>query len=399
MRHSGEPTVSVVLPTLNRRAMTIKAVASVLAQTRPDLELIVVDCGSSDGTQAALAPVLGERGRLLTAAPTGASAARNAGLRDSGGRFVAFLDSDDLWRPDHLAVVCALLERHPRAVLASTCPRFDIAGRESLTSARVVDPLPRILVAGEPGWTACIAARRSDIEAVGGFDERLMVGEGNDLWRRLALRGPFVYLRRRTVTVQQTRGSLSDLGRRRGAHLEGFALSTSRMVAEIERSDRPELLAPARGAVHYARALSAVARGDEAAVRTELRDAVELMPDLSHNSDRLVGMVRWYFPAERGRRQRALESLAAAWPDPRAETAVLLRGASMTAALLGGRPIAALAALRGMGLTGGFYLARRFAFGIPYLLRGLYAAIAHRGREPRLPSHRCQGTQKQRAAR
>jgi hypothetical protein len=374
-----DPAISVLLPTLNRRALVTRAVASVLAQTRPDFELLIVDGGSTDGTQAALEPLLGGRVRMLTVPGAGAAAARNTALRRSSGGIIAFLDSDDVWRRQHLAVVSALLERHPEAVLVSTCPRFDLAGRAGLGSARVVDPLPRILVGSDVGFLPCVAVRRADLEAVGGFDERLTVGEDNDLWRRLSLRGPFVFLRRRTVTIQRTTGSLSDRARHRG-QFERFELSTSRLLAEVERAGRSELKRPALGAVHYARALSATARKEDRLAATELREAVELLPSLSRDSDRVLLAVRRYFPT-RDRLLRALVTLAQAWPDRRAETAAHLRLAGASVALRSGRPRTGLAMLLGMRLAPTVRLVVRLAFGIPYHLRRLLVASVHRGRE------------------
>jgi hypothetical protein len=376
-------TVSVLLPTLNRRALVMRAVESVLAQTHPDFELVIVDGGSSDGTHGALEPLLGERVRLLTVPGIGVSAARNEALRNSTGPIVAFLDSDNVWRREHLTIVSALLDRHPEAVLASTGPRYEVAGRAGLDSAQVEDPLPRIFVGSDVGWTSGIAVRREPLEAVGGFDERLVVWEDADLWRRLALQGCFVYLRRRTVTIQRTVGSLSDRARDQGLQFEALELSTTRLVDEVERFGRPELRDPALGSAHWARALRATAAGDEEETRAELAEGTRLLPDLARDSDLALAMVRWFFPRALGTRKRlrALQILAGAWPDQGAESAVRLRVAATVAALRAGRPVAALALLTGLRPVPTARLVLRLAFGTPYHLRRLLAARVHRGRE------------------
>src|SRR5438552_2642197 len=181
----GLPTVSVVIPTYERRHYVARAVASVLAQTYQDFEVLVVDDGSTDGTAQALEG-LDLRLRYHWQENRGVSGARNAGSRLARGEIVAFLDSDDRWLPDHLAVVTEVFARNPGVVLVSTCPRFQIAGRERPADAKVFDALPLTLTENVVGYQSGVAVRRADLLAVGGFDERLSVMEGSELWPRLA---------------------------------------------------------------------------------------------------------------------------------------------------------------------------------------------------------------------
>ena len=106
------PAVSVVIPTFNRAHLVGRAVASVLAAMRPGDELIVVDDGSIDGTEAALAS-FGDRLRYVRTAHRGAGAARNRGVQESRWPLVAFLDSDDEWMPDKLDLQRRLMARWP----------------------------------------------------------------------------------------------------------------------------------------------------------------------------------------------------------------------------------------------------------------------------------------------
>src|ERR1700734_1651503 len=91
------PKVSVVIPTYNRAAEVPKAIESALAQTLSDLEVIVVDDGSSDDTGKILRNTFGDRVRYFSQANQGASVARNRGVEEARGEWIAFLDSDDLW--------------------------------------------------------------------------------------------------------------------------------------------------------------------------------------------------------------------------------------------------------------------------------------------------------------
>jgi hypothetical protein len=121
----GEPAVSllvsVVVPTYNRASLVAKAIDSVLATGRDDLEVIVVDDGSTDETPAVLHGY-GDRIRTITQPNSGRSAARNAGWAAARGSFVSFLDSDDLWEPWHLEQLDAAFAASPQPGTAYSAP-------------------------------------------------------------------------------------------------------------------------------------------------------------------------------------------------------------------------------------------------------------------------------------
>src|SRR5262245_40313343 len=117
------PQVSVIIPTHNRRDLVCEAVGSVLAQREVNPEVIVVDDGSTDDTRTALA-VFGERIRYVLQPQCGVAAARNRGVQLAGGTWLAFLDSDDLWRPRKLARQLAYHARQP-ALRASQTGRSE----------------------------------------------------------------------------------------------------------------------------------------------------------------------------------------------------------------------------------------------------------------------------------
>ncbi len=116
----GAPTVSVVIPTWNRAALAVEAVESVLAQSFGDVEAVLVDDGSTDDTGERARARFGRDPRLVLASKEngGAASARNRGLDLARGPLIAFLDSDDLYRPDHVASQVATLEAHPEADVA-----------------------------------------------------------------------------------------------------------------------------------------------------------------------------------------------------------------------------------------------------------------------------------------
>lgn len=114
---SGAPRFSVVIPTYNRATSVAQTLASVFAQTLTDIEVIVVDDGSSDDTLAALARIDDPRLVVVAQQNAGPAAARNHGVRRARGDYVAFLDSDDRWSPRFLAVAQQTLEQHGPCVL------------------------------------------------------------------------------------------------------------------------------------------------------------------------------------------------------------------------------------------------------------------------------------------
>jgi glycosyltransferase involved in cell wall biosynthesis len=377
-----DPAVSVIIPTYQRRHYVSRAVQSVLRQTFTDFELIVVDDGSSDGTAEALGRY-GDGIRYRWQPNGGLSAARNAGIGLARGDIVAFLDSDDQFLPDHLAVVTEALARHPEAVLVSTCPRSHVAGREKARDARLVDALPLSLLDHVAGLVDCIAVRREDLVALGGFNEEMRVAQDVELWLRLAARGPFSFVQRRTVVRQYTQGSLEELGGERGDYLHDLDVIARTGIYEVgrlQRADRRELAARAEGKARYVAALGALVRRDETAVHTALRDACRALPELAHECALVAKRLELLSP-KRGERAYHFATVARLWPDPTAETALFLRGRAIIASFLAGRPSDALALAAGWPWRANpVRLARTFAFWGRLARRNLQRLI-HRGRE------------------
>jgi glycosyl transferase family 2 len=335
---SDVPAVTVIIPTYQRRELVTRAVASVLGQTFRDFELLVVDGGSDDGTERALIG-LDERLRYHCEPKRGVAAARNAGIRLARGSVVAFLDSDNRWLPDHLQVVTGALGRRPSAVLVSTCPRFSVAGSERACDAQLLDYLPECVLSNNVGFVSCIAVRRDALLAVGGFDEQLPVLEDNDLWLRLAMRGPFSLVRRRTILKQTTRGGLKERGRRSGAYLTATERYLTRALGELEqleRRDAPELVAGARAALALNAVAWALRQRDEDAACAAAEDVCRLRPDLTSTPGPMLVRLK-----SSARDREALiwscATAAAVWPDPRGDAARFLRGYAVMLLLRSGR--------------------------------------------------------------
>ena len=189
-------TVSVVIPTFNRRPLLERALQSVLAQTVPAHEVIVVDDGSTDGTAEMVASQFPEVG-LVRQKNRGVSAARNVGIRASAGEWIALLDSDDEWLPSKL-------ERQLEELKAE--PDYDLCHCDELWIRKGVrvNQGRRHRKAG--GWIfdrclplcaispSAAVVRRSVFDEIGFFDEQLPACEDYDFWLRFCSRRPVLYV-------------------------------------------------------------------------------------------------------------------------------------------------------------------------------------------------------------
>ena len=170
--------------------MVTEAIDSVLAQRSRSYELVVVDDGSEDGTADGLARY-GSSLQVISQERKGVAAARNVGVSVATGRYVAFLDSDDLWLPDKLAIQMAFMEQQPEAHISQT---------EEIWIRRGVRVNPKAKhrkFSGDifrPSLDLCLVSpstvmmTRNLFDSVGGFDERLPVCEDYDLWLRISVR-------------------------------------------------------------------------------------------------------------------------------------------------------------------------------------------------------------------
>lgn len=243
--------VSVIIPTYNRRELVQRAIASVLSQTRPVEEIIVVDDGSDDGTGEALAQAFGDRVRCVRQANAGVSAARNHGLRLARGRFIALLDSDDEWLPEKTQRQVAWLDAHPGfGMVLCDVMRMDAQHRE-FDRFRRREQLPedgRVLkwVLLNPALApASMMMRREVYESVGGFDESLPTGEDLDYHLRIAARWPIGVVDEPLVRAMRGHDGLSSLARTYDDYVRVIERAVAQASGTVAREDLDRALARA----------------------------------------------------------------------------------------------------------------------------------------------------------
>lgn len=208
------PEVSIILPTYNRLPLLRKAVDSVLAQTHRDFELVIVDDGSTDGTRTCLESIGDSRVRPIWLEHRGdLTSARSAGLRHARGEWVAFLDSDDLWLPEKLALQLQRLAARPSCRWSYTGYSLIDADERPLTersnllrrpvSGYILEAMLRFEIVAS---IVTILVQRSLIEEIGGFDGSIPIRSDFDFTLRLAARSEACALHENLVLVREHAG-------------------------------------------------------------------------------------------------------------------------------------------------------------------------------------------------
>jgi len=200
----GLMLVSVIIPTYNRRELLKRAIQSVLNQTFSKYSLTIIDDGSTDQTDKILKEFKGNKIHYFRQEHKGVSAARNLGIKEARGEFIAFLDSDDAWHPKKLEVQLEFFRKHPEAMIAQTEEEWIRDGRplkpqkkHKQHSGNIYrECLPLCIVS-----PSAVMMRREIFETVGPFDERLPACEDYDMWLRIAARYP-IYLIEGKLTIK-----------------------------------------------------------------------------------------------------------------------------------------------------------------------------------------------------
>jgi glycosyltransferase involved in cell wall biosynthesis len=234
------PEVSVVIPTRNRSRLLTLTLHSVRWQRGVDLEVVVVDDGSSDDTVEMVAALADPRIRLVRHdRPQGVSAARNRGVAEAGGAWVAFLDDDDLWAPDKLARQLQAAHRTGRAWVYTGEVSVDqglrvLHGAPPPPPDRVMERLGRHNAV--PAGASNVLVHADALASAGRFDTGLGNNEDWDMWIRLARISPPAWICRPLVALRVHPGNASH--------------NMERMLRELDVIERRHRI-PVDRAAHY----------------------------------------------------------------------------------------------------------------------------------------------------
>ena len=199
-----QPLVSAIIPTYNRAHIVCDAIDSVLAQTYPHIEVIVVDDGSKDDTLQKL-QAYGDRIRVFSQKNAGPAAARNRGITEARGELIAFLDSDDIWLPDKTERQVALLQRAGEMApccLGNILMKWNSGDRNSFDISLLKPSLEEGLWTNPDEVIATrfvltnqgIMIRRSVLEKIGVFNDTIKYLEDVEFPLRLSLEGPWAFI-------------------------------------------------------------------------------------------------------------------------------------------------------------------------------------------------------------
>jgi glycosyltransferase involved in cell wall biosynthesis len=282
--------VSVVIPLYNKAPYIEATLRSVQAQSFEDLEIVVVDDGSSDNGAALVQRFEDPRVVLIRQRNAGVSAARNTGINAARGRWIALLDADDLWRRDKIAQQLRLLEAHPEVLWAAGASVRTLPGERSSDSPTVAPGLfvaegvirdaLSLLTLGTAISTSSVMVRHDALRAVGGFDPTIRVVEDRDLWVRLAVENPrLAYISESIVVKREVAGSLTARTLAEGSIPAKLAGDLARRRIALARSLPPHRAALLRAFVRMS--LEKYVRQEFAGHRPEAaRQALSVMRTL-----------------------------------------------------------------------------------------------------------------------
>ncbi len=208
------PTISIIIPVYNGKATILETIASVQQQTFSDIEIIVINDGSTDSTLELLKSIQDERLKIFSYENGGLPVARNRGISHATGEFIAFLDADDMWTPDKLELQLAALQQHPEAGVAYSWTYFKYDEEEysyaDESSFFEGDVYADLLVRNFLHNGSNPLIRRQAIESVGFFDPTLKSCEDWEFYLRLAVNWDFVLVRKAQIIYRQSSSSMTS---------------------------------------------------------------------------------------------------------------------------------------------------------------------------------------------
>jgi glycosyltransferase involved in cell wall biosynthesis len=283
------PTVSVIVPVYDGERYVRDALMSVLAQEGfDDFEIIVIDDGSTDGSAAIVTSIDDPRIRFSRQENRGIGATRNVGIRKSRGRFIAFLDQDDLWHPTKLAVQIPLIEARPEAGLVHCmAARIDAEGRTLHPGPRIDldrmngDVREGMLVMNLVPGTAGVVVRRTCFDELGLFDEAFSGADDWEMWARIASRYEFRYTPEALCSLRLHGANTSldvDRMKRDSLAVQAKLFDDPAMVRGFSKGTVRRLRRRSTARIHHFVATWLLRNGRTREARRELGTALRLHP-------------------------------------------------------------------------------------------------------------------------
>lgn len=205
--------ISVVIPVYNGEKTIRETINSVLNQSFQDLELIVINDGSTDKTLQIVSSVQDERLKIFSYHNAGLAASRNRGISLAKGEYISFIDADDLWTPDKLEAQLRALQENPQAAVAYSWTNCIDESSEFLRAGTYItfngDVYANLLLSNFIDNGSNVLIRTNVFQEMGNFDESLTSGEDWDMWLRLASRYHFVAVSQPQILYRITASSMS----------------------------------------------------------------------------------------------------------------------------------------------------------------------------------------------
>ncbi|MDC7998471.1 glycosyltransferase family 2 protein [Gilvibacter sediminis] len=282
---------SVVIPVYNKQAFIQRTLESVLVQTHPDFELLLVNDGSTDGSLQVIEPFLADpRVKLINQENRGASAARNAGIAQASKPYIALLDADDIWYPEHLETLASSITAFPDESVFANNSHLQEGSNKRQRNYSVATANHKIKL--DFFEASCIdsvinsstvAIKKELLKAVGGFDESLSRTEDTDLWIRVGAKVPVVFDPAYNACVIRDKKGLSQ---QRGADFKTLDFEKFATL-EAENAGAKKFLDLNR----YSLALEAKLQGDSETARA-LSEKITLS-NLNSKQRKLLGRSAW----------------------------------------------------------------------------------------------------------
>jgi glycosyltransferase involved in cell wall biosynthesis len=215
MRLKFMPAISVIIPAYNTQQTILKTIESVQKQTFSDIEIIVINDGSTDKTLEILQSLQDQRLKIFSYENSGLPVARNRGIDRATGEFISFIDADDLWTQDKLELQFAGLQQHPHAGVVYSWTAYFIDGQEEVIfpyapvffAGNVYD---KLLVSNFIANGSNILVRSKAIKSVGEFEPTLKSCEDWDFYIRLAAKWHFVVVPKHQVLYRQSLNAMTS---------------------------------------------------------------------------------------------------------------------------------------------------------------------------------------------